>query len=395
MQITTALASTLTVFEADHCFDPELQPALTASVLRQTIEDMPTQVIHELCEPLGMAVALARWGTHVLIVGPYTHEAIYPETVPELVRANALPRSHAALYRLYRTRYAIVDAEYAHRGASAALRAAGVRDSIGALQRIMAAGGRLDPDADEARQSASLEVVEERYRLEQRFMDAIADGSTHEALDTLARLSSTPSTITYLTTPYLGTTILRIMARVAAQRGGVPGVTIDAISQEYAQRLHRIGHTADARRSAEFNAQMISAFSRAVRRHQRAGYPPIVRRALDEIELHLSQPVSPTALAARIGVSTSTLTRRFKDATGTTIAKYVAERRVHRATRLLATTSRTVRDIAAYVGYDDANYFVKVFRQVHGVTPTSYRSAHAHAPDLPERRTTTRQSADR
>ncbi|WP_062385366.1 helix-turn-helix domain-containing protein [Demequina iriomotensis] len=375
--LSSDLDANLSAFERDHCLDPRIQPAFTARSLLQMVQAMPAEVIHEIEEPLGMAAAVARSKDRLLLIGPYTHHAMYPETVPELVRAQALPRSHAELYRLYRTRYPIVDAEYIYRGAAAALRATGGRDALGALRQVSALGGSIAPGSDDAPQSATFDVIAERYRLEQAFMDAVADGSTSEALETLERLSTIPSTITYLTTPFLGTTILRIMARVAAQRGGVPGVTIDAISQEYAQRLHRVGHSADPRRSASFNSQMVSAFCRAVRRHRRLGYPPTVRQAHDEIELHLSSPVSTSALAASIGVSESTLTRRFKEATGMSVTQYVAERRCSRAARLLATTSRSVRDIAAFVGYEDANYFVKVFRKAYGTTPTEYRARRA------------------
>ena len=160
------------------------------------------------------------------------------------------------------------------------------------------------------------------------------------------------------------------------RRGGLPPVTVDAISQEYAQRLHRIGHSSDPKRSASFTAQMVTEFCRYVRRHNQREYPPLVRRVADEIDLHLSRPVSTTELADRLGVSASTLARRFKSATGMTIVAYTAQQRAERAARLLATTTQSVRDIALFVGYDDANYFVKVFREAHGMTPTAYREAH-------------------
>ena len=81
------------------------------------------------------------------------------------------------------------------------------------------------------------------------------------------------------------------------------------------------------------------------------------------------------AIAERFGVSASTLARRFRSETGTTVAGYVAARRAERAARLLTTTSQSVRDIALFVGYDDANYFVKVFRAAYGMTPTAYRAS--------------------
>ncbi|KRB35151.1 helix-turn-helix domain-containing protein [Microbacterium sp. Root180] len=375
--LTGDVDAALTAFEHEHCLNPQLQPAFTAAALRTFVDEMPGQVVHEIEEPLGMALAVARGSDRLLLIGPYTHEPMYPGTAEELMSRLAIPTAHLSHYKLYRTRYPIVDAEYVYRGAAALLRAAGFEDSLGSLQHIKAEAGTISPGLGDAPQSASFAVVEERYRREQEFMDAVADGSAEQALAALQRLSGMPRISGYLNTPFLGATILRIMARVAAQRGGLPAVTIDAISQEYAQRLHRIGHTSDPRRTFGFTAQMVTDFCQGVRRHRQRSYPPLVRRVTDEIDLHLSHHVSTAELAERLGVSTSTLARRFKEATGTTVVGYVARRRAERAARLLATTSQSVRDIALFVGYDDANYFVKVFRAEYGVTPTAYRELHA------------------
>lgn len=375
--IISDISDALAAFEVAHCLDPQIQPAFTAAALRQFVETMPEQVVHEIEEPLGMAVALARWDDCVLLIGPYTHSQMYPGAAEEVMSRLAIPTAYLSLYKLYRTRYAIVDAEYVHRSAAALLRAAGSDDAMGALHHVKAEGGTITPGLGDAPQSGSFAVIEERYRHEQDFMDAVADGATDRARAALQGLSGMPRITGYLNTPFLGVTILRIMARVAAQRGGLPPVTIDAISQEYAQRLHRVGHTSDSRRTLGFIAQMVTDFCEAVRRHRQRGYPPLVRRVTDEIDLHLSSHPSTAELAERLGVSASTLTRRFKEATGGTVAAYVARRRAERATQLLATTSQSVRDIAMFVGYDDANYFVKVFRAEYGMTPTAYRELHA------------------
>ncbi|MGR0318209.1 helix-turn-helix domain-containing protein [Agromyces sp. ZXT2-3] len=375
--VSTEDAAAFEAFEAAHCLDPRIQPAFTAGALRAFAREMVPQVVHEILEPLGMAVALVRWDDRLLLIGPYTHEPMHPGVAEEMMSRLGIPGAHLPAYKLYRTRYAIVDAEYVHRAAAAILRAAGREDQLGTLHQVRAEGGRIEPGFGEPPQSASFTVIEERYRLERDFMDAVADGSADRALAALQRLAGMPQTISYLNTPFLGTTILRIMARVAAQRGGLPAVTIDAISQEYAQRLHRVGHTVDARRTVTFTAQMVTDFCRHVRRHQQRDYPQLVRQVTDEIDLHLSHPVSTVELADRFGVSDSTLARRFKAATGLTIAAYVAQHRAERAARLLTTTSQSVREIALFVGYDDANYFVKVFRSVYGMTPSAYREAHA------------------
>ncbi|MGN6218844.1 MAG: helix-turn-helix transcriptional regulator [Microbacterium sp.] len=375
--ITSDIAAALATFQDMHCLDPQIQPAFTASALQEFVQAMPEQVIHEIEEPLGMAVTVARWDDRLLVIGPYTHAPMYPGTAEEVMSRLAIPTAYLSLYKLYRTRYAIVDAEYVHRGAAALLSAASNDDALGALQHVKAEGGTITPGQGDAPQSASFAVIDERYRHEQDFMDAVADGATDRALAALQGLSGMPRISGYLNTPFLGATILRIMARVAAQRGGLPPVTIDAISQEYAQRLHRVGHTSDPRQALGFTSQMVTDFCEAVRRHRQRGYPPLVRRVTDEIDLHLSNHPSTTELADRLGVSTSTLARRFKQATGTTLAGYISQRRAERASRLLASTTQSVRDIAMFVGYDDANYFVKVFRAEYGMTPTAYRDLHA------------------
>ncbi|WP_082571301.1 helix-turn-helix transcriptional regulator [Agromyces sp. Root1464] len=375
--VTTDIAATLEAFEAAHCLDPRIQPAFTATTLRGFVRDMAPQIVHEILEPLGMAMVMVRWDDRLLLIGPYTHEPMHPGVAEEAMSRLGIPSAHLPVYKLYRTRYAIVDAEHAHRAAAALLHAAGSEDLLGGLHQVEAEGGTIAPGYGEAPQSASFTVIEERYRLERDFMDAVADGDADQALGALQRLAGMPQTISYLNTPFLGTTILRIMARVAAQRGGLPPATIDAISQEYAQRLHRIGHSVDARRTVGFTAQMVTDFCRHVRRHRQRSYSQLVRQVTDEIDLHLSHHVSTTELAERLGVSASTLARRFKTETGLTVAAYTAHARAERAARLLATTSQSVREIALFVGYDDPNYFVKVFRAAHGMTPSAYRGAHA------------------
>lgn len=377
VQLTSDFGPALDAFEAAHCLNPRIQPAFTTVVLRKFVREIEQQVVHEILEPLGMAIAIARWGEHLLVIGPYTHEPLHPGMAEEVMTRLGIPSAHLPLYKLYRTRYPIVDAEYVYRGAVAVLRAAGSEDLRGSLHPVEAEGGTITPGFGEAPQSASFTVIEERYRLERDFMDAVADGSSDRALASLQRLAGMPQTISYLNTPFLGTTILRIMARVAAHRGGLPPVTIDAISQEYAQRLHRVGHTVDARRTVSFTAQMVTDFCRHVQRHAQRSYPPLVRKVADEIDLHLSHQVSTTDLAKQLGVSASTLARHFKAATGMTIAAYTAQQRTERAARLLATTTQSVQDIALFVGYDDANYFVKVFRAAHGMTPSAYRDLQA------------------
>lgn len=358
-------------FQSAHCFHPGLQPAFTAGNLADTLQRLDTGVVIELSEALGIAVVLFRTGDDVVVIGPYTERPIRPGDAESLLGSLQIPAGHLQAYKLYRSQYPIVEFEFARRGAQALLEADGMDVAATEIRRITADVGPVGPG--EPPHSESFEVINERYAAEQEFMQAVAEGHESRALATLSRLARQPANSSYLMQPFLGATIIRIMCRIGAQQGGLPPVSIDAISQTYAQRLHRSGHTTDPTASMSSIGSMVREFCRAVQRHHRRPYSQLVRQVMDEVELHLSHNVSPRQIATRLHISESHLARRFKAETGRTITEHVAHERMRRAAQLLRGSTQPVREIAAYVGYPDANYFVKVFKAAFGLTPTAYR----------------------
>ena len=71
----------------------------------------------------------------------------------------------------------------------------------------------------------------------------------------------------------------------------------------------------------------------------------------------------------------STLRRRFKIATGSTLHQYVMQRRMGRAKELLGQTELPLKAIAAQLGFSDVYFFSSQFRQQVGVAPAAYRKS--------------------
>jgi transcriptional regulator GlxA family with amidase domain len=86
---------------------------------------------------------------------------------------------------------------------------------------------------------------------------------------------------------------------------------------------------------------------------------------------HRENPVA--AMAARSGLVPRTFVRRFKAATGYTPLDYVQTLRIEEAKQLLETGSAPVDEVGFEVGYEDANFFRRLFRRMTGVTPARYR----------------------
>lgn len=75
----------------------------------------------------------------------------------------------------------------------------------------------------------------------------------------------------------------------------------------------------------------------------------------------------------RFGMSVRTLNRRFKNALGKTPLDYLQDIRINTAKDLLKTSNLSIGEIADRVGYQDTNYFTRLFKKQLAITPNAYR----------------------
>jgi len=84
-------------------------------------------------------------------------------------------------------------------------------------------------------------------------------------------------------------------------------------------------------------------------------------------------------LAARAGMSTRTLNRRFREQAGTTRLQWLHRARVRRAQYLLEQTDQPVERIAAQTGFGSPTAFRDRFKRVVGTSPQAYRRSFQRA----------------
>ena len=95
---------------------------------------------------------------------------------------------------------------------------------------------------------------------------------------------------------------------------------------------------------------------------------------------NLDQDLSVDALAAHACMSKRSFTRRFRETTGTTPARWVVTRRLDAARSLLETTTWNVDRIARHCGFASPVTFRQNFVGEFATTPTLYRRRFAHRP---------------
>lgn len=101
---------------------------------------------------------------------------------------------------------------------------------------------------------------------------------------------------------------------------------------------------------------------------QRGKTHEIVRQATDIIMQEINQEISLHAVADRLHLNSSYLSRRFKKEIGRSFSDYVLEKKMELAKELLL-SGATVISTAEHTGFKEASYFIRVFRKYWGVTP--------------------------
>lgn len=96
-------------------------------------------------------------------------------------------------------------------------------------------------------------------------------------------------------------------------------------------------------------------------------------QVLDFMEKHYTEPIYIPDLAKMASMSGSNFYRVFTALIGTSADKYLTQLRLSHAEALLAGTDLPMSEIAERSGFDDSNYFSRIFRRNRGCSPRDYR----------------------
>ncbi len=108
------------------------------------------------------------------------------------------------------------------------------------------------------------------------------------------------------------------------------------------------------------------------------GVPPryeIVTKAFKSaLERDFLTVKSAIGYAKNLNVSTPYLNECVKNTTGHSVSHHIQQRIILEAKRLLYHSSKSVKEIAFELGYDDYSYFIRLFVKVIGMTPITFRA---------------------
>ena len=101
----------------------------------------------------------------------------------------------------------------------------------------------------------------------------------------------------------------------------------------------------------------------------------IVTKAFREtLERNYTLAKRPAAYAQTLNISTPYLNECVKNTTGYSVSHHIQQRVILEAKRLLYHSDKSVKEIAADLGYDDYPYFSRLFSKTTGMTALAFRN---------------------
>ena len=218
-----------------------------------------------------------------------------------------------------------------------------------------------------------MKQLEERYAYENELMAIVAKGLTHRAevmMSSVSHLNYQHRLADPLRNMKNYCIICNTLLRKAAQSGGVHPLYLDRMSGDFARRIE-LSPTLE--KANGLIGDMIRSYCRLVRAHANNQYSAVVQKTLAYIDGNLSGELSLHRLAVMMQVSPGYLSTLFHRETGKTLAAHITSQRMKIAMQLLKRTRLQIQTVAQLSGYQDPNYFSKLFKQTYGVTPLQYR----------------------
>jgi AraC-like DNA-binding protein len=99
-----------------------------------------------------------------------------------------------------------------------------------------------------------------------------------------------------------------------------------------------------------------------------------LRPVLEYVDQHYCERLTLEKLASMANVSSHHFCRMFKKVTGKPPIEYINYLRINRAATLLQESNLNISEIAMTVGFDDSNYFSRLFKKYKQASPSKIRT---------------------
>lgn len=369
---------TLRAFEERYCFHEKLQPMFTAHALSYLMDSMQDNTFYEIIDMMEVSLLFFRFADKTFFIGPYVKRQYEDQRMQYLLAENQVPASYALSLKLYYTALPMLGSYHIQNTVTACINSFLSANTEYSYHRLVGFHETMNISSLLPVESIDYSNIYSRYDRENHFLKMIETGNVENVLAAFDEVrvqkpsDSQMLAVNLYQNPMASLSIVRALARKAAENGGLSVIKIDEITQKAVQQMSASHHYME---QVNITNAMILELTQAVREQQKnlGCYSKAIAQVVSFLSDNYSQEIPLSFLAEMVHFSESHLSRAFKKETAFTISQYIANLRCKLAARMLKETDLPIQEISSHVGYPDSNYFVKVFKKQYGVTPSAYR----------------------
>jgi two-component system response regulator YesN len=162
-------------------------------------------------------------------------------------------------------------------------------------------------------------------------------------------------------------TELMILIRMAAFREGVFSEENNQLT--YINDLKNIKEHHNLKNWCILEAKRITE---AIKSQKEDNTSDLISEAKEFIKENYNEELHLKDVAMAISISPQYLSKIFKDEVGINFIDYLTTVRIEEAKKMLKQENLSIKEICFTIGYNDPNYFSRLFKKIVGVSPTEY-----------------------
>ncbi|QOR36809.1 helix-turn-helix transcriptional regulator [Clostridium sp. 'deep sea'] len=186
-------------------------------------------------------------------------------------------------------------------------------------------------------------------------------------LQELLKLHNCPIVILEEWKNYL--TRLNSNIRKSACIGGLDFIDSLIISLNFTFKLKKLRQISEIHQHL---SQTVGLYAQAVFESKCFNSTGLTKKVCEYIQQNYKKNISTKQIAKKFNVQDLHLSRQFKKDIKISVTQYIQLKRIAEAKRLLKLNKYSIKEVAEIVGFDNEQYFIKIFKNLELTSPKKY-----------------------
>ena len=227
-------------------------------------------------------------------------------------------------------------------------------------------------DTDQKKIQKQVDTINLHHSKLKDLLHFVAQGDQDNALKILTSMGMSSTDKTIFSSSSFKNLALDLNVRLQMVADGAQ-VSPYELCKEYNRVLCLIEDIPTAASLFQIQKDMVIVYCKLINESLSLGLSRPVKDAVHFIDQHVDKKISLLEISHHVGINESHLSRQFKKEMGKTVTTYINERKIITAKHYLENSNNSITTISTLCGFENHNYFSKVFKSYTGYTPHEYQ----------------------